>query len=100
MNRISNSHLLSALRFANSHLLGVGVGCAIVFVVEKLERLLTPVIRDAAALGLDRGGRTNAAKSKALNATSARTPPCVFLFFIFGISVTSFNRTNCEYAAM
>ena len=70
---------------AEAHLLGATVASAFVLVIEKLEMLLTVVMRDARALGLGRGGRTYAAKSSAMNATSARIVQCGFLLFIFGI---------------
>ena len=54
-----------------------------VLVIEKLETLLTPVMRDGRALGLDRGGRRHATKTKTMSAI--RMPQHLFLFFIFGI---------------
>ncbi len=70
---------------AESHLPGAAVASAFVLVIEKLEMLLTPEMRDARALGLERGGRTDAAKSSPMNATSTRSAQLVFFCFICGI---------------
>jgi hypothetical protein len=73
-----------------AHLAGVAVGSAFVFgmVMEALARWFTVWMRDARVLALGRGGRRSDAKSKAMNASSARTPQGVLLFSIFAISAT------------
>ncbi len=55
---------------------------AFVLVAEKLEMLLTPVMREARALGVESGGRMDAAKTNPSNATSTETPHRVFFVFI------------------
>jgi hypothetical protein len=53
-------------------------------VAEKFAMRFSGWMRDARALGFDRGGRRHVAKSNAMNAT--RTPQSLLLFFMFGIS--------------
>ena len=62
------------------HLLGVVGVTPLVLVIEKLEMLLTPAMRDGRALCLDRGGRRHATKTKTMSAI--RMPQHLFLFFI------------------
>ena len=73
------------VKHSDTYLLMAALGRAFVFgiVIAKLEMLFTPVIRDARALELGRGGRTSAAKSSAMSASSASIPHCGFLFFMY-----------------
>ena len=76
------------LKRGDAHLFDVAGGSAFVLgmVKETHATRFTAPMRDARALALGRGGRMCAAKSSAMNASSARTPQCIFLFSIFGIS--------------
>jgi len=78
----------AGLKCGEAHFFVVAVGSAFVLgmVIETLAMWFTAWMCDARALALGRGGRRSAVKRRATNAISARTPQCVLLFSIFGIS--------------
>jgi hypothetical protein len=76
------------LKRADAYLLVAAEGSAFVLgiVIETLATLFTAEMRDARALGLGRGERTNAPERRETNATSASTPQCVSSSFIYANS--------------